>query len=203
MLVGWEPSLTNLHASLINDPHHHHINHQTVYIVATGCLKTLKMFTPEIQKLLPLSQLHQRQISYCPSLKLGRKNINVVMFTTSSSKIFISVQSILNRLTSALVNNVEGKIMVLWGLNDCVTSLRHHNDVRSLTTNSIIDQHYFSSVSFRVLILDNNEVMHGIFLLQLYSMVIFIVEISIRYITLIWYWMYIIFPLCFSSILRN
>ena len=42
MLVGWEPSLTNLHASLINDPHHHHINHQTVYIVATGCLKTLK-----------------------------------------------------------------------------------------------------------------------------------------------------------------
>ena len=65
-------------------------------------------------------------------------------------------------------------------LNDCVTSLRHHNDVRSLTTNSIIDQHYFSSVSFRILILDNNEVMHGIFLLQLYSMVIFIVEISIR-----------------------
>ena len=42
MLVGWEPSLTNLHASLINDPHHHHINHQTVYIVATGCLKTIK-----------------------------------------------------------------------------------------------------------------------------------------------------------------
>ena len=87
-------------------------------------------------------------------------------------------------------------------LNDCVTSLRHHNDVRSLTTNSIIDQHYFSSVSFRILILDNNEVMHAIFLLQLYSMVIFIVEID-RYITLIWYWMYIIFPLCFSSILRN
>ena len=39
-------------------------------------------------------------------------------------------------------------------LNDCVTSLRHHNDVRSLTTNSIIDRHYFSSVSFRILVLE-------------------------------------------------
>ena len=80
--------------------------------------KNIKKSTPpEIQKYLQLSQVHQRQISYFPSLELGRKNINVVKFTISSSKIFISVQSILNRFTSALVNNVEGKIMVLWGQN--------------------------------------------------------------------------------------
>ena len=80
--------------------------------------KNIKKSTPpEIQKLLQLSQVHQRQTSYFPSLKLGRTNINVVKFTISSSKIFISVQSILNRFTSALVNNVEGKIMVLWGQN--------------------------------------------------------------------------------------
>ena len=48
-----------------------------------------------------------------------------------------------------MVNNVEGKILVLWGLgrrrqrqNGCVTSLRHHTDVRSLT-NNIKDWHYF------------------------------------------------------------
>ena len=36
--------------------------------------KNIKKSTPpEIQKLLQLSQVHQRQISYFPSLKLGRK----------------------------------------------------------------------------------------------------------------------------------
>ena len=117
MLVGREPSLTNLHASLINDPHHHHINHQTVYIVATGCLKTLKRVHAWNTKTLAAFTSSPKTNIVCSFLETGKKNINVVKFTISSSKIFISVQSILNRFTSALVNNVEGKIMVLWGQN--------------------------------------------------------------------------------------
>ena len=118
LLVGWEPSLSNLHASLINDPHHHHINHQTVYIVATGCLKTLK----RVHRLKYKNSCSFHKFTkdkYRIFLPWNREeNINVVKFTSnSSSKIFISVQSILNRFTSALVNNVEGKIMVLWGQN--------------------------------------------------------------------------------------
>ena len=115
-------------------------------------------------------------------------------------------------------------------LNDCVTSLRHHNDVRSLTTNSIIDRHYFSSVSFRTLVLEQqwsnacNILPSLLFFSHFYSY-IFSANVREEYIltigtsvcifhnnvvlsnypliTFIWYWIYVIFPLCFSGILRN
>ena len=93
-------------------------SHQTVYIVATGCLKTLK----RVHRLKYKNSCSFHKFTkdkYRIFLPWNREeNINVVKFTSnSSSKIFISVQSILNRFTSALVNNVEGKIMVLWGQN--------------------------------------------------------------------------------------
>ena len=88
--------------------------------------------------------------------------ISLKRFVTMLTRDILFIHPVFLKASNRFVNNVEGRIMVLWGRrrrrrqrqNGCVTSLRHHNDVRSLTTNSIIDRHYFSSVSFRTLVLE-------------------------------------------------
>ena len=88
--------------------------------------------------------------SVCLKYHYREARISLTLSVTILARDILFMHPVFLKASNRFVNNVEGRIMVLWGRrrrrrqrqNGCVTSLRHHRDVRSLT-NNIKDWHYY------------------------------------------------------------